>query len=121
MVTYEQLVGLPKYAVDFGLPFTYIIFLVALLSVLGFALYQLVYLFIDSPKKALTVLGSVVGVIFIYLICYLMAKGEPFISGEDTISGGTMRFVEANLLMTYISFTIAVLAIVYSSVSQYFK
>ena len=117
METYEQLVGLPKYVVDFGLPFAYFIFAVALLSAVTFPAIQL----FQDVKKAITALVGVVGLALIYLLCYVIAKSEPLVLSEETIAAETMKFVEANLFMTYITFMIAVIAIIYSSVSQYFK
>jgi len=117
METYEQLVGLPKHVVDFGLPFTYFIFAVALLSAVAFPAIQL----FQDVKKAITALVGVVGLALVYLLCYLLAKSEPLILAEETITAETMKFVEANLFMTYITFSIAVIAILYSSVSKYFK
>ena len=117
METYEQLVGFWKYVVDFGLPLTYIIFTVALLSAVVFPAIQL----FQDVKKAITALVGLVGLALLYLLCYAIAKSEPLILTEETISAETMKFVEANLFMTYITFAIALIAIIYSSVSQYFK
>ena len=117
METYEQLVGFWKHVVDFGLPITYIVFAVALLSAVAFPAVQL----FQDVKKAITALVGVVGLAVLYLLCYAVAKSEPLILTDETISAETMKFVEANLFMTYITFSIALIAIIYSAVSQYFK
>ena len=118
---YKDLVGFTKYLVDYQILFAYIMFGIALFSALVFAA---VPLFRDF-KKALTTLISVGGVALFYIVCYMLTSGDPFTystgSGDFTISGGVMKFVEANLFMTYVTFAISILAIVYSSISTYFK
>jgi len=122
MITLDQLSGFSKYFLDFGLPFTYIVLIVAILSVVVFAVIQFANACIADMKKALTILASIVGVIGLYLICYfLLATNESVIINEETFSAGTMRFVETNLFMTYITLFIALAAIGYSLVSQSIK
>ena len=118
---YQDLVGFTKHLVDYQILFAYFMFGVALLSALVFAVVPLFRNF----KQALTALVAVGGIAVIYLICYMLTAGDPFTittgTGDQTFSGGVMKFVEANLFMTYITFAIAVLAIIYSSISSYFK
>ena len=107
--------------VDYGLIFTYIVFGIGVLSAFVFPAIQL----FQNLKKALTALAGVCGLVLLYLLFYMLASSEAFTistgTGDTTISAGVMKFVEANLFMTYAIFAFSVLAIVYSSVSNYFK
>ena len=118
---YKELAGFTKYLVDYQLLIVYIMFGIALLSELVFAAVPLFRNF----RKALTALIAVGGLVLLYFLFYMMSSGEPFTistgTGDDTISGGVMKFVEANLFMTYATFAFSLLAIAYSSVSSYFK
>ena len=107
--------------VDYLMIFTYIIFGVTLLSAIVFATLPL---FRDF-KKAIPVFLGIGGAVLFYLVCYMLASGDPFTittgTGDETTSGGVMKVVEANMFMTYIVFLVSILAILYSSVSSYFK
>ena len=119
---YQDLVGLSKEIVDYQLLFAYFIFGVATVSVFVFPAIQL----FQNPKKALTAIAGVAGLALIYFLFFTLAKAEPYTistgTGDTTtIAAGAMKFVEANLYMTYAVFLFSVLAIVYSTVSNYFK
>jgi len=107
--------------VDYLMIFAYIIFCVTLLSALVFAVLPI----FQDFKKAIPVLIGIVGAVAFYLVCYFLSSGEPMTittgTGTQTISSGVMKFVEANMFMTYFTVVIALLAIIYSSVSSYFK
>ena len=117
MVEYKDLIGFAKEFVDYSLLFVYFVFGIALVTVLAFPAIQLFRNF----KKALTALAGVTGLVAIYFLCYMLAKPEPFVSGDISVSAMTMKFVEANIFMTYIVFAISILAIIYSFVASYFK
>ena len=107
--------------VDYLMIFAYVIFGVTLLSAVVFAVLPI----FKNFKKAIPVLLVIVGAVAFYFVCYMLASGEPFTittgTGDSTTSGGVMKFVEANMFMTYIVFAVSILAILYSSVASYFK
>ena len=118
---YSSLVGFNKEFVDYLILFAYIIFAVTLLSAFVFAVIPI---FRDF-KKAIPVLIGIVGAVAFYWVCYMLASGEPLTittgTGDSTTSGGVMKFVEANMFMTYIVFGVSILSIIYSSVANFFK
>ena len=107
--------------VDYLMFFAYAIFCVTLISALVFAVLPL----FRNVKKAIPALIGIVGAAAFYFICYLLSSGEPFTittgTGVETTSGAVMRFVEANMFMTYIAVLAALLAILFTSVANYFK
>ena len=107
--------------VDYELIFAYAMFGITLLSAVVFSVIPI----FKDFKKAIPVLIGIVGAVAFYLVCYALASSEPLTittgTGDETTSGGVMRFVEANIFMTYSVFSFALLALVYSSVSSYFK
>ena len=105
------------FVVDYGIPFMYIIFAVALLLALVFPAIQI----FSDFKKAIVGLLSVVGLIGLYLLCFVLAKGEALTLGEKFHSAETIKFVNASLFMGYISFLLSLLAIAYSAISGFFK
>lgn len=106
-----------EFIVNYGLITVYIIFAIATLSALVFPAIQL----FQDLKKALTALIGIVALVVIYLLCYVMASSEPLTVGDKFVSAETMKFVEANIYLAYAMFGVSVLAIVYASVSRYFK
>jgi len=105
------------FVVNYGIIFGYIIFGIAALSALIFPAIQL----FQDLKKALTGLASIVALVLLYLLCFMMAKSEPLVLVDETVSAETMRFVEANIYMGYTTFAVSILAVVYVSVARFFK
>ena len=118
---YKDLVGFSKELVDYEILFAYAIFGVTLISALVFAALPL---FRDF-KKAIPALVALVGAAALYFLCYFMASGDPLTittgTGDETYAEGVMKFVEANMFMTYIVFGFSILALIYTSISSYFK
>jgi len=106
-----------NFVVEYGILFGYGIFTVALLLALVFPAIQL----FSEFKKAVVGILSIVGLVGLYLLCFVLAKGEPLTLGENFYSAEQIKFVNANLFMGYISFILAVVAIGYSSISSFFK
>jgi len=114
---YANLVGLAKELVDYELLITYLIFCIALFSALIFPAIEL----FKDLKKTLITLGGVVVVAAFFLLCYSLAKGEPYTTGDTSVTAEGMKFVGAILFMTYVMFGISILSILYASISSYFK
>ena len=103
--------------VNYLIIFGYVVFIVTSLSALVFPAIQL----FQDLKKAVAALVGVVALVVFYLLCFVLAKSEPLVFPEETISAETMKFVEANIFMGYATFAVAVLAVVYVSVARMFK
>ena len=112
---------LGAYIVAYGTITAYVFFALALLLAILFPAIQMVRDF----KKALKTLAGVGIFVVIFLVCYTISVAEPMTtsSGEDTItvSGESMKMVEAWLYMTYVMFAGAILAVIIAPLSQYIK
>ena len=104
------------FAISFIMPLAYIGLGVAALSAIAFPLIQM----FQDLKKAKTTFIGIGAVVVLFLICYLLAGNQDFTVGEKALAGGQMKLVEASLYTFYCLLMIAVLSILYSSVSRYF-
>ena len=104
-------------AVGFGIPFAYFCLGVAALSAVVFPIIQM----IQNWKKAITALIGVGAVAVLFLICFLLADKQEFTIGDKYASAAQMQLVEGSIFTFYALLLIAVIAILYSSVSSYFK
>jgi len=79
--------------------------------------------FITNPKKGKAVLIGLLGFVVLYLIAYSMSSGN--VSGDIyekfNITAAVSRFIGAMLLMTYFLGGIALLSVIYSGISGFFK
>jgi hypothetical protein len=101
----------------YGLPFTYIVLGIAVLSAILFPLVQM----FQDLKKARTAFLGIAAVIAVFFLCWAMAKNEPFAIGTIKVTGEQMQWVEAGIFTFYALLAISVAAILYSTVSRYFK
>jgi hypothetical protein len=72
-------------------------------------------------KTARNVLIGIAGVVVFFFVCYLLASETPLKIGNIEASGQQMRLVEASMIAFYLLLATSVLAILYSSISNYFK
>jgi hypothetical protein len=81
--------------------------------------------FIMNPKKGLTALAGILGFVVLYLIAYFGFAGPGNISEEIAvtfeITDSVSWLIGGILNMTYILGGLAVLSIIYASVSNLFK
>jgi len=81
--------------------------------------------FVMNPKKGLTALIGLLGFVLLYAVAYYGFATSGNVSEEITvnfdITEWESRFIGAFLYMTYILGGLAVLSIVYASVSSLFK
>ena len=98
--------------------FTFWAFVLYALLMLGKMALEIIM--VRNYKSLVAILGVVaVGVVF--LICYMSADNMDFAIGERSVAGPQMQLVEAGIFTFYSLLLISVLAILYSSVSRYFK
>ncbi|MBE0639839.1 MAG: hypothetical protein IH598_15080 [Bacteroidales bacterium] len=78
---------------------------------------------ISNPKSGKTVLVGIIGFIVLYLISHGLASGniEGDVYQVFNITEATSRFIGAMLNMTFILAIVAVLAIIYSGISNSLK
>ena len=104
-------------AVSYGIPLAYIGLGIAALGAIVFPIIQM---FQDFKKAGITFLA--VGLLaVVFIVCYVLSANEPFTIGEIHVEAGQMRFVEAGIIMVYLLMAASLIAILYSSVSRYFK
>ena len=103
--------------VSYVIPLAYVGLGIATLSALFFPVIQM----FRDLKKAKTAFIGIGAVVVLFVICFLLAGKQDFSVGEIHVAGGQMQVVEASIFTFYILLTVSVLAILYSSVSRYFK
>ncbi|WP_250633008.1 hypothetical protein [Rhodoflexus caldus] len=76
-----------------------------------------------SEPKTLIRSGIGVGIILVlFVVCYLIADGTVLKNkAYEGISENTSKMIGASLLMLYVMFFGAIIAVVYSEVSKFFK
>jgi len=98
----------------------------AILTILtvGLAVIFPIMHLISNPKSAKQFLFVLLGVAILIFIAYSLASNEvleiPGYIGKDNVPG-TLKFVGTGLILTYILSGLAVLSILYSEISNYFK
>ena len=108
---------LEQIAVSYGIPLAYIVFGVAALGAVAFPVLQM----IQDLKKALTMLVATGIIVVIFIVCYALSSNEPHRVGDAQATAAQMRWVEAGMFMFYLLLAGSTIAILYSSVSRYFK
>ena len=92
------------------------------LTVVLLLVFPVLY-FIKNPKAAIKFLIVLVGFAILFGIGYLLASGDinAPIFEKQGVTSNTSRLVGAGMITTYILAGIAVLAIIYSSISSVFN
>jgi len=103
--------------VSYGIPLAYIVLGIAFLGVIIFPLIQM----FQDLKKAISTFVAIGILVVVFFVCYLLSTNEAFSIGEINVSAGQMRFIEAGIYLIYLLLAGALVAILYSSVSRYFK
>jgi len=97
-------------------------YILLVITTLVTIIFPIVYI-ISNPKSGKTVLVGLAGFAVLFVIAYSIASGS--IQGEVyetfNISEATSRFIGGMLNLTYILALVAVLSIVYSGISSFFK
>lgn len=110
--------------ININLGWAYILLFLSVAILIIFSVYQMAADF-KSSKQGL------IGVAFVFLlfgVAYLFGSNEfpTFFGVEKFIENGTItpsivRIIDTALYATYLMFGIAIVALIYSSVSRYFK
>jgi hypothetical protein len=110
--------------ININLRWMYVLLFLAILLLVFFAVFQLVSEF-QSAKGSLLGIGVMA---LIFLIGFLFASKEypKFFGVEKFIADGTitpaiLKIIDTGLISTYIMFGLAILALIYTSLSRYFK
>jgi len=103
--------------VSYGIPLAYIAFGLAALGAVVFPIIQM----LKDLKKAITTFVAIGILVVVFFVCYLLSANEPFTKGDVYVAAGQMRYIEAGIIMFYMLLGGSILAIIYSSVSRYFK
>ena len=90
------------------------------LAALGAIVFPLIQMFGDL-KKAVRTFAALGILLVVFFACYYLSANEPFTIGEIHIPAGQMRLIEAGIHLFYLLLAGSVVAILYSSVSRYFK
>ena len=105
------------FIVAFVIPLAYIALAIAAVGAVVFPLIQMV----QDLKKAKSAFIGVGIIVVVFLICYFASDGTEFSIGSAHVSGGNMQMIEASLYTFYVLLVGSVVAILYSTVSRYFK
>lgn len=107
-----------------NLIWAYILLILSLVLLIGFALYHM----ITDPKGAKKGLLSVLFMAVVLLIAYFLASDKlpTFLGAQKFIDDGTitpsiMKWIDTGLIATYIVLGISLLSLVYASVSKLIK
>ncbi len=105
------------FIVSFGIPLAYVALGIAIIAALAFPFIQM----FQDLKKAKSAFFGIGALIVLFIICYVLAANEPFSIGDINISAGQMRTIEAGIYLFYFTLVGSIIAILYSTVSRYFK
>lgn len=110
-----------KFMVDIMLPVTYLLFGLTILAVV----FGWVRSATSDPKAIIKSLISFAGIAVIFFIGYALATGQEHIikSGADTttVSADTSKWIGGALITFYVLLGAAVVGIVFSEISKFFK
>lgn len=106
------------------LRWSYVLLFVAIILLIVFALYQT----ISEWKQAKGSMLGILAIFAIFLVAFLFSSSEypKFFGVEKFIENGTitptiLKVIDTALYSTYIMFFLAIIALIYSSLSRYFK
>ena len=110
--------------IDLNLRWSYILFGIAVLIVIGFAVYQM-FQSGEKAKKSLMAIGAIV---VVFIIAHLLSSSEipTFYGAQAMVQKGTLtpevaKFTDTLLYATYILFGGALLSVIYSGLSRFWK
>ncbi len=108
-------------AISLNLIWCYILFAAAILAAVGCAVWGM----LKSPKGLKGALSAVVLVVAVIVVSYFVANGHDYqiinLSDGGFFERGVTVIADASLLVTYIAFVGALLATLYSEISNVLK
>lgn len=122
--TYDALVKLTQF--DFGLYITYILLALTAIATIGFGLYHFISLLIDSPKKAMTSVAIIGGLIVFFIIGRVVApsadsKGVLDAANAFGVSDSQRGLISGAINTTLIILVLAIVALILSEIRNLFK
>ncbi|MDR1172454.1 MAG: hypothetical protein LBL24_08385 [Bacteroidales bacterium] len=105
------------FIVSFGIPLAYFALFVAVVAAIIFPCMQMA----QDAKGAKSALVGIGALVVVFLLCYVASESKEFTIGSNQMTGGEMKLIEAGLYLFYVSLVGSILAILYSTVSRYFK
>lgn len=110
--------------ININLRWSYVLLFVAIILLIVFALSQT----ISQWKQAKGGLLGVLAIVAIFVVAFLFSSNEypKFFGVEKFIENGTitptiLKIIDTALFSTYIMFFLAIIALIYTSLSRYFK
>lgn len=108
-------------AISLNLIWCYILFAAAILAAVGCAVWGM----LKSPKGLKGALSAVVLVVAVIVVSYFVANGHDYqiinLSDGGFFERGVTVIADASILVTYIAFVGALLATLYSEISNVLK
>ena len=110
--------------IDIGMWTCFVLFGLALVALVGFALLQLVLQFIHNPKKALMTVATFVALLVIFFVAYFLSSSSDISSivYEKTDTPESWgRWIGAGLFTTYFFFGLAIVSLATVEIIRPFK
>lgn len=107
----------------FVMTYSYILLIVAAAAAIGFAVFNFIMNAIDNPKSAIKPLLAVVAVALIIIVSYYLGSDSMEGLGhiKEPITSTTVKWVDTSIYLMYGFLGLTILAVVYSSISRYWK
>ena len=100
------------------------LFVVVVVSALGFALVQIIKGLIEAPKKQMGIIVATVLLVIIFIVSYALSSGTdiPQLLFEKTGSDyANSKLIGASLYLSYALFALAVVSVLYAEIAKKFK
>jgi hypothetical protein len=122
--TYDALTKLTQF--DFGLYITYFLLALTAIVTIGFGLYHFISLLIDSPKKAMTSVAIIGGLILFFIIGKATSpsvdsKGVMDAANAFVVNDSQRGLISGAINMTVIVLVLAVVTLVLAEIRNIFK
>lgn len=103
---------------EYGLKITYFLLIVA---AVGAILAPLVTTVLNNPKALIYTGGAILALVIVYFIGYSLATGETKMIAGEEVSASLSRNVGGAIFTMYILVILAVVGIVYTEISKFFR
>lgn len=105
-------------AINIGFVILYILLVVSIIGVIVFPLIQMA----GNFKAAKTALIGILGLVVLFFVAYSLSPSETGVFYQRMgVSPGLSKAIGAGLITTYITFGGAIISIVYTQFSRWFK
>jgi hypothetical protein len=121
VVTFNFMEKLVYYKMDIALIWGYVLLLIAAITAL---IFPIVYTIVHPANMVRTLL-VLIGVAALIGLSYLLSSGESLeiigYTGTDNSNPGVLKLIDTGLIFNYFVLGLALLAIVYAEIANYFK